>query len=167
MKWTMAIGFACAVSSAAGCSTESLQTARTEANTASAIASLRIIASAQITYSAVCAGGLYSPTLKTLGVPGTGSTDAFISPDLTSDPSRKSGYTITLVAGPPVADAPATCNGLGAGLAVRDFFASAEPADGARAPYLALISTGVVYKSTEPIRPVFGVAPPPPAVPIQ
>ena len=134
---------------------------------ASAIASLRTIASAQITYSAVCAGGFYAPTLKTLAAPPTDGKDAFISPDLASDPSVKSGYTITLAAGSPAPEVAASCNGLGPGLAVRDFFVSAAPTERGAAPYLALVSNGTVYRSPEPIRPVFGAPPPAPAVPVQ
>jgi hypothetical protein len=167
MKLRGTLALACVVAGTARCSTDQLSTARTNANVASAIASLRTIASAQFTYSAVCANGFYAPSLKMLAAPPTDGKDAFISPDLASDPSVKSGYTITLVPGAAAAEASSSCNGLGPGVSVRDFFVSAAPNQPGSAPYLALLSNGTVYRSPELIRPVFGAAPPAPAVLVQ
>jgi hypothetical protein len=167
MRLKVIVALACVVASTARCSTDQLSSARTNANAASAIASLRTIASAQFTYSAVCALGFYAPSLKALAAPPADGKDAFISPDLSSDPSVKSGYTITLVPGSVATEAASSCNGLGPGLSVRDFFVSAAPTQAGSAPYLALISNGTVYRSSAPIRPVFGAAPPAPAVPVQ
>src|ERR1700754_1722549 len=71
--------------------------ARMSGNEASAIGSLRAINSAESTFSSSCANGSYAPTLIALGTPPTGSTQAFISPDLgVAAPVVKSGYTIVL-----------------------------------------------------------------------
>lgn len=144
---------------------ETLTAVRTQANVASAIASLRTIASAQITYSAVC-GGFFSPSLRTLGVAPTGSSDVFLGADLASDPAVKSGYTFTLTPAQPVAEAPASCNGLEPGRAVRDFFVVALPSTPG-APYLALMADATLYQSTAPIPVTFGAKPAPPAVPVR
>jgi type IV pilus assembly protein PilA len=70
--------------------------ARISGNEASAIGSLRAISSAESTYSASCANGLYAPALTTLGSGPSGGS-AFISPDLGASASvTKSGYVINL-----------------------------------------------------------------------
>jgi len=146
--------------------TGGLERARAEANETSAIASLRAIVSAQVTFQAVCAGGLYAPSLKMLGQPSAGAPNGFLGPDLATDPSVRRGYTIALVPGPASAEAPASCNGLAAGLAVRDYFVSASPSV-AGAQYFAAVSDGRLYRSPQPIAPTFGTPPPAPAVPVQ
>jgi prepilin-type N-terminal cleavage/methylation domain-containing protein len=61
--------------------------ARMSGNEASAIGSLRAINTAQQNYSQLCNG--YSPLLATLGTPNN-----FLSPDMTTDPTTKSGYQV-------------------------------------------------------------------------
>src|SRR3954470_1776249 len=73
--------------------------ARMSGNEASAIGSLRAINSGQASYSSSCAAGGYAVTLADLALaPATGS--GFISPDLKSDPSTKSGYTVSIAKDP-------------------------------------------------------------------
>ena len=63
-----------------------------------------------------------------LGTPPAGpNAAAFIGTDLSTDPSVKSTFTMTLTAGALATGAPATCNGGAAGSAVETYFASAEP----------------------------------------
>src|SRR5260221_7508503 len=70
--------------------------ARISGNEASAIGSLRAISSAQSTFAASCANGLYAPGLDTLGSGPSGGS-AFISPDLTQGPTvTKSGYSVSV-----------------------------------------------------------------------
>jgi type IV pilus assembly protein PilA len=70
--------------------------ARISGNEASAIGSLRAISSAEATFSASCANGLYTSDLTVLGSGPSGGS-AFISPDLGASTSAiKSGYTIGL-----------------------------------------------------------------------
>src|SRR3954468_17444800 len=70
--------------------------ARISGNEASAIGSLRAISSAQSTFSASCANGMYASSLDILGT-GPGSGSAFISPDLgASATATKSGYTVSM-----------------------------------------------------------------------
>jgi len=65
--------------------------ARMSGNEASAIGSLRAINSSESTYASSCAGGGYAVTLVDLSKPAAGSNQGFISPDLSLDPSTKSG----------------------------------------------------------------------------
>jgi type IV pilus assembly protein PilA len=73
--------------------------ARMSGNEASAIGSMRAINSAQSTYSASCASGNYAVALEDLALPPSGSTSAFISPDLASTGIVKSGYVVNLSGG--------------------------------------------------------------------
>jgi prepilin-type N-terminal cleavage/methylation domain-containing protein len=70
--------------------------ARISGNEASAIGSLRAVSSAESTFSASCANGLYANSLTALGSGPSGGS-AFISPDLGSAASvTKSGYIVNL-----------------------------------------------------------------------
>ncbi len=84
--------------------------ARMSGNEASAIGSLRAINSAQASYSSAAASGGYALLLATLSKACPGSTQGFISPDLSVDPSVKSGYTVTLAAGAGAANVALDCN---------------------------------------------------------
>jgi type IV pilus assembly protein PilA len=86
--------------------------ARMSGNEASAIGSMRAIASGEAVYSSSAASGGYSATLTTLGVLCPNSTAPFISADLTVTPSViKSGYTITMAGALNAAVGPLDCNG--------------------------------------------------------
>ena len=102
--------------------------ARMAGNEASGIGSLRAINSGQAAYSSSCAAGGYATTLADLfKAPAGGS--GFISPDLSVDPSIKSGYSVTLAAGNgsvAVTPAAATCNGA-ANPAMSTYWAGAVP----------------------------------------
>ena len=72
--------------------------ARMSGNEASAIGSLRAINSGQSTFASSCAGGGYAVALADLSKAPAGSNQGFISPDLSLDPSTKSGYSVSLAA---------------------------------------------------------------------
>lgn len=72
--------------------------ARMAGNESSAVASLRVVNSAQHVYMNACGGGLYASTLPILADPPPSGT-AFISPDLGSAISLKSGYRLTMKRG--------------------------------------------------------------------
>src|ERR1700686_2027621 len=72
--------------------------ARMSGNEASAIGSPRAINLAESPYSASCGSNGYAITLVALAKAPGGSTAAFISPDLATDPSVKSGYSVSLAA---------------------------------------------------------------------
>jgi type IV pilus assembly protein PilA len=103
--------------------------ARMSGNEASAIGSERSVNSAQSTYAASCAAGNYAVDLADLALPPVNSTAAFVSPDLSSNGTAKSGYTVLL--GPGVVLTPAvlgtaTCNG-SASSAIPTYYSAATP----------------------------------------
>lgn len=106
-----------------------LQKARQEGNMASALGAVRAIITAQVTYAAMCGSGFYSPNLVNLGVPATGVTEGFVSPDLaTAKTITKSGYVLTMGSSTgPAVDAPASCNGLPPGTMAGGFYVTATP----------------------------------------
>src|SRR4029079_9811744 len=70
--------------------------ARISGNEASAIGSLRAVSSAQSTFAASCANGMYAQDLTTLGSGPSGGS-AFISPDLGASATvTKSGYSVSM-----------------------------------------------------------------------
>jgi type IV pilus assembly protein PilA len=102
--------------------------ARMAGNEASGIGSLRAINSGQAAFSSSCAAGGYATTLVQLFTPATAGGQGFISPDLSADPTTKSGYTVTLAVGPVatvVTTAASTCNASADALA--SYFAKASP----------------------------------------
>jgi prepilin-type N-terminal cleavage/methylation domain-containing protein len=96
--------------------------ARISGNEASAIGSTRAVVAAEADYWGLNRG--YSTTLAALAVPCVMGTPAFISPDLSLDPSIKSGYTFTLAAGAGAAAGPNDCNGTVTNMA---FYITAVP----------------------------------------
>jgi prepilin-type N-terminal cleavage/methylation domain-containing protein len=123
--------------------------ARMSGNEASAIGSLRATNSGQSTYASSCGGGFYAPSMTRLATPPTvGGGDGFIGADLSTDPSTKSGYTITLTAGEAAPGSPASCNGAAAGASVATYFVAAAPTAGAGARFFGTNQGGTIYQST-------------------
>src|SRR6266436_5398994 len=90
--------------------------ARMSGNEASAIGSLRAINSAEAAYSSSCVSGGYAVTLDDLVKAPTGSSQGFISPDLSANGVTKSGYVVTIAGDltsgvQSISTAAATCNG--------------------------------------------------------
>ena len=111
--------------------------------------SIRAINSAQVTYAARCGGGFYAPSLANLArSPTIAGGDGFIGPDLGTDPSLKSGYSVALTAGPAAAGAPASCNGAAAGAVVSTYFVGASPIAGGGARFFGSNQGGTIYQST-------------------
>jgi type IV pilus assembly protein PilA len=99
--------------------------ARMSGNEASAIGSMRAVGSAQASYSAGAAQGGFAVLLATLAAPCPGSEQGFISSDLSTDPSQKSGYDVTLASGATgVALTAVDCNGTAG---ETDYYATALP----------------------------------------
>jgi type IV pilus assembly protein PilA len=128
--------------------------ARMSGNEASAIGSLRAINSGQASYSSSCAGGGYAILLADLAKAPAGSSQGFISPDLSTDPSVKSGYTVSLAkdgtAGvSDIGTAAGTCNVSG-GTPASSFFAKADPvtAGGTGTRYFATDTRGTIFFDT-------------------
>jgi type IV pilus assembly protein PilA len=98
------------ISILAAMSTPGLMRARMTANETSALASLKVVNEAQISYSAACGNGAYATTFVILGTPLGGGTAAFISSDLGSSANpKKSGYKYSLAAGAGSVAGPKDC----------------------------------------------------------
>jgi type IV pilus assembly protein PilA len=103
--------------------------ARMSGNEASAIGSVRSINSAQAAFSSANSGS-YAGTLEVLVEPCTGGNAGFISPDLGSTDSVKSGYTVTMDEGGSTAIAGLDSCGDTAADVFPDYFATATPISG-------------------------------------
>jgi type IV pilus assembly protein PilA len=101
-----------------------LQRARMSGNEGSAIGSVRAISSAETNYAAAAGSGGYAVQLSVLATACPNSSVGFISPDLSQDPSRKSGYTIALAVGAAAQPGQQDCNGT---VTQSAFYASAIP----------------------------------------
>jgi type IV pilus assembly protein PilA len=106
-----------------------LMRARGAAQSASAVGSLKVINSAQLSFAISCGLGFYSPDLETLGDAPPSSTEGFLPPEMSSGPTFiKSGYTFSM-AGTPIPNAPGSCNGLAVGAASSGYALVADPLD--------------------------------------
>jgi prepilin-type N-terminal cleavage/methylation domain-containing protein len=124
--------------------------ARMSGNEASAIGSLRAINSGQAAFSSSCAGGGYAVTLAQLFAAPDGG-QGFISPDLSTDPSKKSGYEVALEKGKSetvVLAADGTCNKNADALA--SYFAKADPASfgGTGTRHFGTDERGTIFQNT-------------------
>jgi type IV pilus assembly protein PilA len=128
-------------------------------NEVSAAASLGAISKAQVMYSVSCGGGAYATTLPQLGTPSPGTTESYLSADLTaSATAAKAGYNITMGPGAGASPGPNDCNGSATQTA---FYATAVPQTfgqtGSRS--FAINSAGTVWMNfgaaapTEPFGP--------------
>ena len=126
-----------------------LMRARGAAQVSSAIGTLRVVNSAQLSYAITCGAGFYAPDFKTLGVKPPGAVDAFLPEDLSGAPTfMKSGYNFSM-AGTGVTSAPATCNGLPSGSAATGYAAVADTLDATPpARFFGTNSDGVIYEHT-------------------
>jgi prepilin-type N-terminal cleavage/methylation domain-containing protein len=141
-----------------------LMRARGSAMSASAVGTLRVVNSAQLSYAITCGLGFYSPDLPTLSVKPPGALEAFLGPELASGPTFiKSGYNFSL-AGTPQAGAPATCNGLGVGQSAPGYALVADQLD-LTAPTIRHYGTntdGVIYTHTQSLAATMPEGGPPP-----
>ena len=126
----------------------SLLRARMSANEASAIGSMRAIASAQHNYSSTAARGGYADQLTRLGVYCPGDIAPFLSADITAaNTVLKSGYNVTMSAstGAGAGAGPLDCNGAAS---ARGYYATAVVAStgitGTRA--FAVATEGTVWE---------------------
>lgn len=148
----------------------SLVRARAAAAEVSVISSLRAIYTAQVAYHGTCASGFYSPSIPWLARrPTVGAGGPFISPPFLTNTTDRQGYRIRFSLGARAAKAPATCNGLGAGLSATTFFVGADllvANSGSISRYFGINQAGVVYESTKRVAPFYTGRPPAPARPV-
>jgi type II secretory pathway pseudopilin PulG len=120
--------------------------ARGAAQSASAIGTLRVVNSSQLSFAVTCGSGFYSPDFQTLGVIPPNSIVAFLPPELSSGSSfLKQGYSFSML-GTSLPGAPASCNGLAAGNASPGYTLTADPLDGVANPhYYGTNADGTIY----------------------
>jgi type II secretory pathway pseudopilin PulG len=107
----------------------SLLRARGAAQSASALSTLRVINSSQLSFAVTCGSGFYAPDFPTLGIAPPSSVTAFLPPELTSGATfLKQGYTFTMT-GTVLAGAPPTCNGKPMGSVAPGYALFADPLD--------------------------------------
>ncbi len=124
-----------------------LSRARGSAQASSALGTLRVINSAQLSFAIGCGMGFYAPDLPALGMIPPSSSEGFLPPDLSNAATViRSGYSFT-VGGTALAGAPAPCNGLGAGQTTTGYIAIGDPLDPAMTPrYFGTNGDGVLYE---------------------
>jgi type II secretory pathway pseudopilin PulG len=142
-----------------------LMRAKGAAQAASALGTVRLINSAQLSYAISCGLGFYAPDLPSLGTPPPGATEGYLPPELSSDFTFiKSGYTFSL-AGTPLVGAPPTCNGLGSGESAPGYAMVGDPLDVTIAlpRFFGSNSDGVIYEHTLTLSATMPEVGPPPA----
>ena len=125
-----------------------LMKARGAAQASSAIGTLRVVNSGELSFAITCGLGFYAPDLPTLGVAPPGSVEPFLNDEMTSAATFvKSGYNFSL-AGTGLPGAPASCNGLAMGQASPGYAAVADPLDPGINRFFGTNSDGVTYQYT-------------------
>jgi type II secretory pathway pseudopilin PulG len=126
-----------------------LMRARGAAQSASALGTIKVVNSAQLSFAITCGLGFYSPDFQTLGVIPPASVDAFLSPEMSTGPTFiKSGYLFSM-AGTGLPGAPASCNGLAPGAAASGYAVVGDPLDTTPpARYLGSNADGTIYEDT-------------------
>jgi hypothetical protein len=126
-----------------------LMRARGAAQTASAVGSVKVINSAQLSFAITCGLGFYAPDFPSLGMKPPSSVDAFLGPEMSSGPTFiKSGYTFSM-AGVGLPGAPGSCNGLAPGSASAGYAVVADPlVTTPPARFFGTNADGVIYEHT-------------------
>lgn len=121
--------------------------ARVRGGESVAVATLQAVTQAQFAFAQACGNQRYAPSFAALATPMSTTGQAFISPDLATDPSVKSGYLFTL-GGTVVTDGGQTCTGQ---TPVQSYQVTADPErpglSGVR--YFATNTDRVLYEDTE------------------
>jgi type II secretory pathway pseudopilin PulG len=147
----------------------SLYRARGAAQSASAISTIRVVNSAQLSFAVACGSGFYSPDFPTLGLAPIGGVTAFLPAELSGATQfLKQGYSFNL-AGTPLAGAPATCNGRAVGYTSTGYAVMGDPLDPVGNPYFyGSNADGTIYQFTSTFSGVMPESGPPPVgVPIR
>lgn len=125
-----------------------LMRTRGMAQATSAVATLRVVSSAELSFAISCGFGFYAADLPTLGIRPPATLDAYLPAELSAGFTvTKSGYLFSL-AGVPVPGAPATCNGVGSGQTSSGFAAIADPTNPTDVRYFGTNTDGAVYEHT-------------------
>ena len=136
--------------------------ARSQASTAAVMGSLRVINSGQLSYAITCGSGFYAPTLPTLGTAPPGSPQPFVPADLgAANTVVRNNYRIQMT-GTPIAAAPPSCNGLGAGLGVVGYRVGADSLDASFPVFFSTNTSGAMWTGPASLYATTGEASGPP-----
>ena len=124
-----------------------LMRARGAAQSASAVGTVRVVNSSQLSFAVTCGSGFYSPDFITLGLPPPSSPTAFLPPELSGAASfNKQGYTYTM-SGTTLPGSPATCNGKPVGSSSPGYALFADPLDPVGNPHFyGSNADGTIYQ---------------------
>lgn len=124
-----------------------LMRAQGAAQASSAVGTLQVVNSGELSFAIGCGSGFYSADLPTLGMKPPGATEAFIPTELTSGFTIiKSGYLFSL-AGVAFPGAPAPCNGAGPGSTSTGYAAVADSLSASgSAKFFGTNTDGLVYE---------------------
>lgn len=125
-----------------------LMRARGAAQAASALGTIRVINSGQLSFAISCGLGFYVRDLSALRTPAPGSTEGFLDDELTSGAViQKSGYQFSM-AGVEFPGAPASCNNIPVGGTSTSYALVADPVDPniAMPRFFGTNSDGVIYE---------------------
>lgn len=135
---------------------------KSHAQAGSALATIRVMNSAQLNFAITCGLGFYAPDLPSLGIKPFGATDAFLPPDLSNGAAvMRSGYNFSLAI-TAVAGTPATCNGLAGGSTGPAYALVADPLGG-EGRFFGTNADGVVYEHDSSLATTMPETGPPPA----
>ena len=125
----------------------SLMRARGAAQSASALGTVRVVNSSQLSFAVTCGSGFYAPDFPTLGVAPPNSVTAFLPAELSSGASfLKQGYSFNMT-GTVLAGAPPTCNGKPAGSVAPGYALIADPLDAGGNPFFyGSNADGTIYQ---------------------
>lgn len=101
-----------------------LMRSRMSGNEVSASGSLRVVNLAEVQYSSSCGNQGFAVSFPVLATPPPGTTEPYISPDLSAPTPLKAGYTFSLAPGAGAAAGLNDCNGTGTQTA---YYATAVP----------------------------------------
>ena len=127
-----------------------LMRARNAAQSSSALGTVRIINSAQLSFAITCGLGFYAPDFPALTVKPAGALEGFLPEDLATGPTFiKSGYNFSL-AGTSLPGAPPSCNGLAAGRTAPAYAVVADQLDAASAPrFFGSNADGAIFEHSK------------------
>ncbi len=140
-----------------------LVAARNSATITSAVATMRTISTAQLSFAISCGNGFYAPDLPALAKTPPGTSVGFVGPDLgTAAIVVRQNFTIQME-GTSFAGAPDTCNTIGPNLGASAYRAGADPLDPTILRFFAINALGVVYEDEASLYPVMPESAIPPA----
>jgi len=124
-----------------------LMRARGAAQSASAVGTVKVVNSAQLSFAITCGLGFYAPDFPTLGVRPPSSVDAFLGPELSAGPTFiKSGYQFRMGV-IPLGGTPGSCNGVAPGQMSSGYAIVADPLDlGGKWKFLGSNADGTLWQ---------------------